>query len=107
MKNDIVTVGSIAIDELHTPKGSHSNIIGGSATFFSIAAARYSPVNLIGIVGDDFPESGWELFKKYNINTDLVAVEKGKTFSWGGKYSNDYSIRKTLYTDLGVFENGR
>jgi len=105
MENKILTVGSIAIDELHTPKGTRDNILGGSATFFSIAAARYNPINLIGIVGDDFPQSGWDLFKKYDINTDLVTVEKGVTFNWGGKYSDDYSTRETLYTNLGVFEN--
>ena len=105
MENKILTVGSIAIDELHTPKGTRDNILGGSATFFSIAAARYNPINLIGIVGDDFPQSGWDLFKKYDINTDLVTVEKGATFNWGGKYSDDYSTRETLYTNLGVFEN--
>jgi len=105
MENKIVSVGSIAIDELHTPKGSRSNIIGGSATFFSIAASRYNPVKLIGIVGKDFPKEGWDLFKKYNIDTDLIAVKNGETFSWGGKYSDDYSTRETLYTNLGVFEN--
>ena len=105
MKNKILTVGSIAIDELHTPKGSEKNILGGSATFFSIAAAKYNPVKLIGIVGDDFPKEGWNLFQKYNINTDLVTIKKGETFNWGGKYSNDYSKRETLYTNLGVFEN--
>ena len=105
MKNKIVSVGSIAIDELHTSKGSRPNIIGGSATFFSIAASRYSPVKVIGIVGNDFPQEGWDLFNKYNVNTDMVTIEEGKTFSWGGKYSDDYSTRDTLYTDLGVFEN--
>ena len=105
MENKIVAVGSIAIDELHTSKGSHSNLLGGSATFFSIAASKYNPVNLIGIVGDDFPKSGWELFKKYHINTDLITIKNGITFSWGGKYSSDYSTRETLYTNLGVFEN--
>ena len=78
MKNKIVSVGSIAIDELHTPKGSLSNIIGGSATFFSIAASRYNPVKVIGIVGNDFPQAGWDLFKKYNIDTDLITIEDGK-----------------------------
>jgi len=105
MENKIVAVGSIAIDELHTSKGSHSNLIGGSATFFSIAASKYNPVNLIGIVGNDFPQSGWDLFKKYNINTDLISIKDGTTFSWGGEYSPDYSTRETLYTNLGVFEN--
>ena len=105
MKNKIVSVGSIAIDELHTSKGSRPNIIGGSATFFSIAASRYNPVKVIGIVGNDFPQEGWDLFNKYNVNTDMVTIEEGKTFSWGGKYSDDYSTRDTLYTDLCVFEN--
>ena len=105
MEKKIIAVGSIAIDELHTIKGSKNNIIGGSATFFSIAASRYNPVNLIGIVGDDFPQSGWDLFKKYNINTDLITIKNGRTFNWGGKYSSDYSTRETLYTNLGVFEN--
>ena len=105
MENKIVAVGSIAIDELHTSKGSHGNLLGGSATFFSIAASKYNSVNLIGIVGDDFPESGWDLFKKYNVNTDLITIKDGTTFSWGGKYSSDYSTRETLYTNLGVFEN--
>jgi len=105
MENNILTVGSIAIDEIHTIKGSRKNILGGSATFFSIAAARYNPVDLIGIVGDDFPKEGWDLFKKYDINTELVTIEKGETFNWGGKYSDDYSTRDTLYTNLGVFEN--
>ena len=81
MENKIVAVGSIAIDELHTIKGSKNNIIGGSATFFSIAASQYNPVNLIGIVGDDFPQSGWDLFKKYNINTDLITIKNGRTFN--------------------------
>jgi sugar/nucleoside kinase (ribokinase family) len=105
MKNKIVSVGSIAIDELETPKGSQSSIIGGSATFFSIAASRYNQVKVIGIVGDDFPQEGWDLFKRYDIDTELITVKNGKTFSWGGKYSDDYSTRETLYTDLGVFEN--
>ena len=65
MENKIVAIGSIAIDEVHTSKGFRSDIIGGSATFFSITAAQYNPVNLIGIVGNDFPQSGWDLFKKY------------------------------------------
>ena len=59
MKNKIVSVGSIAIDELHTSKGSRPNIIGGSATFFSVAASRYNPVKLIGIVGDGPKSNGF------------------------------------------------
>ena len=101
----ILAVGSIAFDTIHTPKGSRDKILGGSSTYFSVAASRYSNVSLIGIVGDDFTDKEWELFTQYNINTDSIEICEGNTFSWGGKYNKDYSIRDTLFTHLGVFEN--
>ena len=58
----ILAVGSIAFDTIHTPKGSRDKILGGSSTYFSVAASRYSNVSLIGIVGDDFTDKEWELF---------------------------------------------
>ena len=64
-----------------------------------------APVKLVGVVGNDFPEEGWKLFRSRNINTDNILVENGSTFRWGGKYSNDYSTRETLFTELGVFAN--
>ena len=105
MKNKIVAIGSIAIDELQTIKGSKLDLVGGSATFFSVAASKYNDVMLIGVVGDDFPQKGWDLFESNGIATDFISVEEGKTFRWGGKYSDDYSARETLYTHLGVLEN--
>ena len=101
----ILAVGSIALDTLETPHGTRQNILGGSATYFSISAGLLAPVKLVGVVGNDYPEEGWQLFQSRNINTDNILVENGSTFRWGGKYSNDYSTRDTLFTELGVFEN--
>ena len=100
----ILAVGSIALDTLVTPRGNRQNILGGSATYFSISAGLLAPVKLVGVVGSDFPEEGWQLFRSRKINTDNILVEDGLTFRWGGKYSDDYSTRDTLFTELGVFE---
>ena len=105
MNNNILTVGSIAFDSIKTIKGSCNNIIGGSSTYFSIAASKYANVHIVGIVGNDFPQSGWELYSNNNIDVSNVQVKEGKTFSWGGEYSDNFSSRQTLYTDLGVFEH--
>ena len=104
MDNTILAVGSIALDSLQTPNGNRSGLVGGSATYFSIAASRYTTVNAVGVVGSDFPQIGWDLFSQHKINTENVQVVNGKTFSWGGKYNEDYSARETQFTDLGVFE---
>ena len=104
ISNDITVVGSIALDTLETSKGNRENLIGGSATYFSLSASLFSPVELIGIVGNDFPDSGWKILKSNNINFDNIEIKDGKTFSWGGRYSHDYSTRDTLFTELGVFE---
>jgi len=101
----ILAVGSIAFDSIKTPNGDRDTILGGSCTYFSVAASHYANVSIIGVVGDDFKEEQWNLFKKYNINTNSVEIKSGKTFSWGGRYNHDYSYRETLFTELGVFEN--
>jgi len=103
-QKNILAVGSIALDTLMTPRGNRQNILGGSATYFSISAGLLAPVKLVGVVGSDFPEDGWQLFRSRKINTDNILVEDGLTFRWGGKYSDDYSTRDTLFTELGVFE---
>ena len=102
---EILAVGSIAFDSIKTPNGNRNKILGGSCTYFSVAASYYTKISIIGVVGDDFTDNEWNLFKKYNINTNSVEVKSGKTFSWGGKYNHDYSSRETLFTKLGVFEN--
>lgn len=108
MKNktkEIIAVGSIALDSIETINGSKNNLIGGSATFFSIAASLQTKVKVVGIVGKDFPNEGWDLFNSKKIDVNNILIEDGKTFRWGGKYSNDYSTRETLFTELGVFES--
>ena len=102
---EILAVGSIAFDTIYTPNGNREKILGGSSTYFSIAASIYSKVSLIGVVGNDFNDKEWQLFDSYNINMDSVVVSDGETFNWGGKYNKDYSIRDTMFTHLGVFEN--
>ena len=102
---EIVAVGSIAFDSIETPKGRREHMLGGSATFFGVGASIFSKVHLIGVVGNDFSDMEWNIFKKFNINTSSIQIDNGKTFSWGGAYNNDYSKRETLFTDLGVFEN--
>ncbi len=101
----ILAVGSIALDSLETHDGSRREILGGSATYFSISASLFAPVRLVGVVGDDFPESGWKLLKSRGIDLTNVQIIPGKTFRWGAKYSDDFSTRDTLFTELGVFES--
>ena len=104
ISNNITVVGSIALDSLETPKGNRKALLGGSAMYFSLSASLFSKVELIGIVGTDFPENGWETLKSKNIDYTNIEIKEGKTFSWGGRYSDDYSTRDTLFTELGVFE---
>ena len=102
---EILAVGSIAYDSLKTPNGNRERILGGSCTYFSVAASYYTNTSIIGVVGDDFDQKSWDLFKKYSINTDCVEIANGQTFSWGGEYNHNYSKRETLFTNLGVFEH--
>ncbi len=103
MKNILIT-GSIAVDYLELPDGTKGECVGGSASYFTLAAGRFGPVNVVGIVGSDFPEEGHNLFKKHASNLDDLKIEEGKTFRWGGRYHDDWEHRTTLYTELGVFE---
>ena len=100
----ILVVGSIALDWLETPDGQKGEVIGGSATYFTLAACKLSPVHVVGIVGSDFPERGMTLFQKHAANLDDLQVLEGKTFLWGGRYHEDWENRTTLFTELGVFE---
>ena len=102
---DIIVVGSVAFDNIETIKGKHTRLLGGSGTYFSIAASLFSKVYLVGVVGDDFNESYIKMFNSKSISTDYLNQAIGETFHWGGIYSDDFSTRKTLFTKLGVFEN--
>ena len=104
-KEDIVVVGSVAFDDIQTIKGDEKRLLGGSGTYFSIAASLFSKVHLVGVVGEDFDSSYIKLFNSKAISTKNLSKETGKTFHWGGVYSDDFSTRDTLFTELGVFEN--
>ena len=99
-----LAVGSIALDTLETDARQQTDILGGSATFFAVAASLFAPVRLVGVVGSDYPEAGWRLFRERNVDVSDVQQVAGRTFRWGGRYSSDFSTRETLFTELGVFE---
>ena len=99
----ILVVGSVALDTIKTPQGKGKDILGGSATYFSISASFFSPVNLVAVVGSDFPPKYLGLFKKRGIDLEGLAIEKGKTFRWEGEYGWDFGDPKTLSTCLNVF----
>ncbi len=101
----LTVVGSVAFDGLETPFGQRDKILGGAATHFSISAGFYTDVNAVGIVGNDFGDDEWAVFKRHNVNTDdIEVVEDGKTFFWSGKYEYDMNVAHTLDTQLNVFE---
>src|SRR6056297_923544 len=99
-----LVVGSVALDNICTPEGSRENAVGGSASYFSLTASRFTDVNMVAVVGEDFPCETIELFRECGINTDGLHIATGKTFSWGGRYHSNMKERDTLYTHLNVFE---
>ena len=101
----ILVVGSIALDFVETPYGIAEDSPGGSALYFSSAASYFAPVNVVGVVGQDFDFKIIDFLKKRQVNLEGVYTEPGKTFRWGGRYHENMNIRDTLYTDLNVFEN--
>jgi len=103
--NEVLILGSIALDTIETKFGKKENLLGGSATYATIGAGFYGSPIPIGIVEDDFPEHGDEIFNNFSSKLDNIEKKHGKTFSWGGKYHNNGDDRDTLFTDLGVFES--
>src|SRR5213080_4338229 len=90
----IVAVGSIALDTIKTPFGQADDVVGGSLTYFAVAASYFTDVNLVAVVGQDFNEQ----------HMQGLEHARGKTFRWGGEYSYNLTSRDTLFTDLNVFE---
>jgi sugar/nucleoside kinase (ribokinase family) len=99
----VLVVGSVALDSIETPFGSVQDALGGSATFFSAAASLYSDVQLVGVIGSDFPEIELDFLVRRGV--DLQGLERavGESFRWAGVYSYDLNSRETLETRLGVF----
>jgi sugar/nucleoside kinase (ribokinase family) len=99
----ILVVGSLAYDDVHTPYDSRREVLGGAASYFSLAACLYAPVRLMGVVGEDFRARDLDRLRAKGI--DLAGVEhaKGRSFRWLGKYDHDLAAAETINTDLGVF----
>jgi sugar/nucleoside kinase (ribokinase family) len=100
----ILVVGSVAYDTVETPFGRAEKVLGGSASFFAVAASFFAPVNLVAVVGDDFGEKPLSAFRGRPIDLEGLERTAGKTFHWQGKYSYDLNARETICTDLNVFE---
>lgn len=104
-QNTILAVGSLAFDTIQTPTGKADKVLGGSANYFSIAASFYSPVQIVGVVGDDFPKAHLNWLQERRIDTSGVEFAKGNTFHWVGAYEGSMNEAKTLSTFLNVFEH--
>jgi sugar/nucleoside kinase (ribokinase family) len=100
----VLIVGSTALDSIKTSRAENPRLLGGSASHSAVAASFFSPVKLVGVVGDDFPRRYLQLFRRRRI--DLAGLQRlpGKTFHWSGEYEANLNNRRTLLTELGVFE---
>ena len=99
----LLVVGSVALDSIHTPFGETADALGGSAVFFSVAAAVLSKVKVVGVIGSDYPVAQLEALAARGIDWSGVERAEGESFRWKGKYSYDLQSRETLETRLGVF----
>ena len=100
----LLVIGSVAFDAIETPFGKTDKIIGGAATYISLASSYFTKdVNLVAVVGEDFPETDIELLQNHGIDTEGLQIKEGeKSFFWSGKYHNDMNTRDTLVTELNV-----
>ena len=103
----ILVVGSVAFDDVTSPSGSVKNILGGAATYFSLAASYFTEVRVVAVVGEDFGAEQEQVFRQHGIDTRGLERAKGKTFRWGGSYADNLNEAKTDFTDLNVFETFR
>ncbi len=101
----VLVVGSIALDTVKTPVEEHADLLGGSASYAALSASFFAPVNLVGVVGDDFPDSEFDFWRSRNIDARGVQRVNGKTFRWSGEYMWDMNTRETRSVALNVFEH--
>ena len=101
----IVVVGSVAYDTVVTPYGRVDDALGGAATFFSVAASYFCPVQVVAVVGEDFSEADVDVFRERGVDIQGIDRRAGRSFRWGGEYSWNLNERTTLFTELNVFEN--
>jgi len=100
----VLIVGSTALDSIKTPRAENPRLLGGSASHAAVAASFFAQVRLVGVVGDDFPKKYLQLYRRHGINLDGLQIKPGKTFHWAGEYEANMNRRRTLKTELGVFE---
>lgn len=103
----ILVVGSVALDTIETPAGKSTDVLGGSATYFSIAARLFTPVQLVAVIGNDLAPQTLAPLRRRGIDASGLVVAQGKTFRWSGRYHDDFNTRTTLATDLNVFAHFR
>lgn len=103
--SNILAVGSMAFDTIETPAGRAESVLGGSVNYFSLAASFYAPVQIVGVVGEDFPKAHLEFLGTRRIDTSGVQIVPGKTFHWVGSYDTNLNEARTLSTALNVFEH--
>jgi sugar/nucleoside kinase (ribokinase family) len=103
--NAVLVLGSIALDTLEIDNHRYSDLVGGSTTYATLSAGRFVPIHIVGIIGDDFLESGHRIFDTFANDISDLEVKAGPTFRWGGRYHSDMNNRDTLFTELGVFED--
>jgi sugar/nucleoside kinase (ribokinase family) len=99
----LLVVGSVALDSVYTPFGETADALGGSAVYFSVAGSLLHPVQVVGVIGDDYPVQELDRLAGRGIDWSGVERAKGESFRWKGKYSYDLQSRETLETRLGVF----
>jgi sugar/nucleoside kinase (ribokinase family) len=100
----VLVVGSTALDSIKTPRAENPRLLGGSASHAAVAASFFAPVKLVGVVGDDFPKKYVSLYRRHRIDLEGLQIAPGKTFHWSGEYEVNMNNRRTLLTELGVFE---
>lgn len=105
MDKTILVVGSVALDSVETIHGKTQRALGGSAVHFSLSASQFSPVKIVGCVGEDFPDKYRGYLKRRNVCLEGLEVMPGKTFHWVGRYDRDYKNAETIATHLNVFEH--
>ncbi|HSU96105.1 MAG TPA: PfkB family carbohydrate kinase [Gemmatimonadaceae bacterium] len=101
----VLVVGSVALDSVETPFGKADDVLGGSATFFSAAASHLTDVQIVGVVGNDYPMDRLRQLEKRNVDLGGIEQVDGSSFRWRGRYRHDLNSAETLETHLGVFSN--
>jgi len=105
--NKVLIVGSMAFDDLELPSGTFKDVVGGSATYGAAASSLFAPTQIVGVVGDDFPDETLDRLSSRGVDVAGVERSEGKTFRWSGRYADDLSSRETLDTQLNVFADFR